>query len=251
MHFLTPNSILFHASNFRVLRLNIYALPFVRERVCRIRFATLKRTHGVRQGNHDEVLHLAYSESHFSSYLSFKGRVNYLVRIVDSLLPANKSNFSVLSIGPRFESELFGYRGLGLKWRNIKGLDTFSYSPKIEVGNMHSAPFDSESFDIIVCGWTIAYSATPEVAFSEFSRLLKPGGKVVITWDLPDSYQVRDPSALTLSRKQDIDRIETLLPENRILETIASGFTVYRLELGRLNFNRDTPFATLILQPMK
>ncbi len=116
---------------------------------------------------------------------------------------------------------------------------------------MHSAPFKSNSFDIIVCGWTIAYSATPEIAFGEFSRLLRAGGKIVITWDLPGSYQVEDPSSLTLSRKLDIDNIGTLLPESRILETISSSFSVYRLELGRLPFNSDTPFATLILQPIK
>ena len=231
--------------------MNILVIPFVRERVCRFRFSVLKRIYGIRQGTPEGVLHLSYSESHFKSYLSFKGRINYLVKIVDSLLPKQKGNLSILSIGPRFESELFGYRGLGLKWRNIKGLDTFSYSPKIQVGNMHSAPFKSNSFDIIVCGWTIAYSATPEIAFGEFSRLLKAGGKIVITWDLPDSYQVEDPSSLTLSRKLDIDNIGTLLPENRILETISSSFSVYRLELGGLPFNSDTPFATLILQPIK
>lgn len=123
--------------------------------------------------------------------------------------------------------------------------------PKIHVGNMHSAPFKSDNFDIIVCGWTIAYSANPEVAFGEFFRLLKQQGKIVITWDLPDSYEVKDPSSLTLSRKEDLDRIDTLLPDNLILETISSNFTVYRLELGRLAFNGSTPFATLILQPLK
>jgi len=231
--------------------MNIFVIPFVRERVCRVRFSVLKRVYGIKRGTDEGVLHLSYSESHFKSYLSFKGRVNYLVNIVDALLPKQKADLSILSIGPRFESELFGYRGLGLKWRNIKGLDTFSYSPKIKVGNMHSAPFMASSFDIIVCGWTIAYSATPHVAFAEFSRLLKTDGKIVLTWDLPNSYQVKDPSSLTLSRKLDIDDIETLLPEGRILETISDVFSVYRLELGRLAFNGDTPFATLILQPLK
>lgn len=231
--------------------MNLFAVPLIRERVCRLRYSILKRSYGIRQGTNEGVLHLTYSESHFKSYASFKGRVNYLVGIVGSLLPKQKTHLTILSIGPRFESELFGYRGLGLKWRNIKGLDTFSYSPKIQVGNMHSAPFKSESFDIIVCGWTIAYSANPEVAFGEFFRLLKPEGKIVITWDLPNSYEIKDPTSLTLSRKQDIDRIETLLPENPILENISSNFSVYRLEVGKLAFNGCTPFATLILQPLK
>ena len=244
------HSLLFN-STAEVITLNLFAVPLIRERVCRARYSILKRSYGIRQGTHEGVLHLTYSESHFKSYLSFKGRVNYLVGIVKSLLPKQKAHLSILSIGPRFESELFGYRGLGLKWRNIKGLDTFSYSPKIQVGNMHSAPFNSESFDIIVCGWTIAYSDNPALAFGEFFRLLKFDGKVVVTWDLPNSYEVTNPSSLTLFRTQDIDKLETLLPENSILETISSIFTVYRLELGRLQFNGSTPFATLILQPLK
>lgn len=231
--------------------MNIFIVPLVRERVCRVRFMVLKRVYGIRQGTPEGILHLSYSESHFKSYLSFKGRINYLVQTVAALLPNQKTNLSILSIGPRFESELFGYRGLGLKWRNIKGLDTFSYSPKIQIGNMHSAPFPSSSFDIIVCGWTIAYSATPEIAFGEFSRLCKPDGKIVLTWDLPESYQVKDPSSLTLNRKLDIDNIQTLLPETRILDMLESNFLIHRFELGRLRFNNNTPFATLILQPIK
>jgi SAM-dependent methyltransferase len=116
---------------------------------------------------------------------------------------------------------------------------------------MHSAPFESASFDFIVCGWTIAYSANPGLAFDEFFRLLKSDGKIVITWDLPDSYEIKDPSSLTLNRKLDMDKIETLLPEGRILELVSSNFAVYRLELGKLPFNGSTPFATLILQPLK
>jgi len=249
--FLELNSTLRCPHRIEVSLVNILAIPSVRERICRLRFSILKRTHGIKQGTNNGVLHLDYSKSHFGSYLSFKGRVNYLVQTVNSLLIAPKSEQSILSIGPRFESELFGYRGLGLKWPKIVGLDTFSYSPKIQVGNMHSSPFDSDIFDIIVCGWTIAYSATPVVAFLEFSRLLKPSGKIIITWDLPGSFQVTDPSSLTLNRKLDIDDAATIFSELPVLELISPYLEVYRFEVGKLPFNNETPFATLILQPRK
>ena len=230
---------------------NIYSVPFLRERICRIRFSVLKRSLGIRQGTDEGVLHLAYSESHFKSYLSFKGRVNYLVNTLDSLLSGSRSNTTVLSVGPRFESELFGFRGLGLKWKNICAIDTFSYSPKISIGNMHSTNYRNSHFDFVVCGWTIAYSATPEVALNELARILKPGGKLVLTWDLPEVFQISDPGTLTLSRREDIDDEETKLPDQRILEMISSSYKIYRFEVGKLAFNGDTSFATLILEPHK
>ena len=40
-------------------------------------------------------------------------------------------------------------------------------------------PFDDASFDIIHCRWAIEHLEYPEKTFREFSRVLKPGGKVL------------------------------------------------------------------------
>lgn len=232
-------------------KMNIYSIPTLRERICRIRFFILKRTFALKQGTTEGVLHISYSKSHFNAYHSFKDRVSYLVNTLNSLLTEPILNKTVLSIGPRFESEIFGYRSLGFKWKNIQALDTFSYSPKITIGNMHSTAFKGSSFDFVVCGWTIAYSATPLVALNEMARVLKPGGKLILTWDLPQNYDAYDPSSLTLNRKSNIDKSETRLPEKPVLELIDSIFKVYRFEVGKLTFNGDTPFATLVLESIK
>ena len=116
---------------------------------------------------------------------------------------------------------------------------------------MHSTNFRSSHFDFVVCGWTIAYSATPEVALNELARILKPGGKLILTWDLSEGFQISDPSSLALNRKEDIDDEETKLPDQRILDIIFSTFKIYRFEVGKLAFNGDTSFATLILEPHK
>jgi hypothetical protein len=87
-----------------------------------------------------------------------------------------KKNAKVLFIGPRAESELFLAKSYGFKWKNLKGLDLISYSPKVVLGDMHDIPFDDNSFDIVVMGWVIAYSQTPKIAMKEVVRIMKPNG---------------------------------------------------------------------------
>lgn len=116
---------------------------------------------------------------------------------------------------------------------------------------MHSTEFNTSHFDFIVCGWTIAYSATPLVALREMARILKPGGKLLLTWDMPEEFELSDPGSLNLNRKKDIDNGKTRLQDERFLRIISSDYNVHRFEVGKLAFNGDTPFATLILEPIK
>lgn len=56
-----------------------------------------------------------------------------------------KPNISteLLSIGPRFESELFGYIGIETSQKLIRAVDTYSYLPMIKTGAMHNLGFES------------------------------------------------------------------------------------------------------------
>jgi ubiquinone/menaquinone biosynthesis C-methylase UbiE len=112
---------------------------------------------------------------------------------------------------------------------------------------MHNLEYPKDFFDVIVCGWTIAYSAEPNSAFQEFQRVLKPGGKLILTWDLPENFVINDSTRLTLSRKTDIDDSSTILPEENILIKVSTYFSIQRIEIGKLTFNSDTPFAMLAL----
>ncbi len=87
---------------------------------------------------------------------------------------------SLLCIGPRFTTELIVAEQKGFKHDGIRGLDTFSYSDRVDTGDMHSLPYGDESFGTILCGWTISYSTNPSRAAHEMNRVLRPGGYLLI-----------------------------------------------------------------------
>jgi hypothetical protein len=106
-------------------------------------------------------------------------------RMADILMPlfASESfrvNGSTLIIGPRSEHDLFLYASLGGHWSKLRGVDLISYSPKIDLGDMHQLPYEAKSYDTIICGWTLSYSRQPQKAVDQMLRLLKPGGMIAL-----------------------------------------------------------------------
>lgn len=54
-------------------------------------------------------------------------------------------------------------------------------------GDALSLPFESDSFDAVVCGFGIIHVPDPETALSEMHRVLKPGGQVAMSvWEAPN-----------------------------------------------------------------
>ena len=78
--------------------------------------------------------------------------------------------------GPKRGSLLIA--GYGFSWSNIHALDLFSYSPCIDIGDMHDMPYEDSTFDIVFSGWCLAYSADQPRALGEMVRVLKDGGIV-------------------------------------------------------------------------
>lgn len=128
----------------------------------------------------------------------------------------NRKNLRVLSIGPRTEGEIFNLIGYGFKKKNIIGLDLVSYSPLIKVGNLHQMPFDSATFDVVICGWVLGYSDDKVQAAQEILRVTKPGGIVAVG------------VAYTKRPQEEVERLTGGLPGSveqiRNLETMESLF---------------------------
>lgn len=93
---------------------------------------------------------------------------------------ANKPKLDVLSVGPRTEMELFHLCGYGFDPRRVRGLDLVSSSPMIDIGDMHQMPYEDNRFDLIICGWALAYSDDRARAMREFVRVTKPGGVIAV-----------------------------------------------------------------------
>lgn len=106
-------------------------------------------------------------------------RSHLLVRPL-SVIEALPVDARVLSVGPRTEGELMNLAAHGFAWPRIYGLDLISYSPKIQLGDMHSTPYADSHFDAVVMGWVLAYSEEPAKAASEMLRITRPGGIIAV-----------------------------------------------------------------------
>ena len=95
-----------------------------------------------------------------------------------SVLEQVAKNSRVLVIGPRNEWDLFLLSRAGFQFDQCTGLDLISYSPKIILGDMHAMPFSDGEFDVVLCGWTLSYSAHPALACAEISRVCRSGGVI-------------------------------------------------------------------------
>ncbi len=95
-----------------------------------------------------------------------------------------KCEAKVLTIGPRTEGEIFCLKAYGFKSENIRGLDLISYSPYIDVGDMHKLPYEDNSYDIVIASCVLAYSLDQETAIKEILRVLKPNGLICMSHDV-------------------------------------------------------------------
>ena len=115
----------------------------------------------------------------------------------------------VLIVGPRTEDDLFLAKSLGL--RNVRGLDLFSYSELIDVGDMHQTSYPDASFDAVILGWVISYSTTPERLVAECKRILKPGGYLGFGIESTPAYRgstdIKPPRVNSLNSAADIAKL--------------------------------------------
>jgi SAM-dependent methyltransferase len=106
-------------------------------------------------------------------------RSNLLIRPL-SVIQSLNAESRILSIGPRTEGEIFNLMAHGFSADRIRGLDLISYSPFIDVGNMHDMPYADSSWDAVIMGWVISYSSEQRRAAMEVVRVTRPGGIVAV-----------------------------------------------------------------------
>ena len=152
-------------------------IDVLRSNYCKLRWKLRRRrlklfernTEGVSEGT------LSHNLGAFGHDAAFgMGNRMALLLYPTAALLRGVADARVLIVGPRTEDDIFWAWSLGL--RGTRGLDIFSYSPWIDLGDIHAAPYESGSFDAVLFAWMLAYSARPEQAIREAKRILKPGG---------------------------------------------------------------------------
>ena len=112
----------------------------------------------------------------------------------------------VLIVGPRTEDDIFWARSLGML--DARGLDLFSYSPMIDIGDMHATSYANAEYDAVILGWVVSYSSTPALLMWECKRILKPGGYlgfgIESNPELRATGVVKPPRANSLNSARDI-----------------------------------------------
>lgn len=158
-----------------------------------IYFTKIRRKFRIYNGNKEKIS----DNTIFHNFPRFKSlaviRSNLLIRPLSIIDPiySRLEQTSVLSIGPKAEGELLNLVGYGFSHSKVRGVDLVSYSPWIDVGDMHQLPYRNNSFDVVLSGWVIeGYSRDPKQAAAEMLRVVKNGGIIAvgIGWS-PDSFR--------------------------------------------------------------
>jgi SAM-dependent methyltransferase len=97
-----------------------------------------------------------------------------------SVLEDLRPDADVLVVGPRTEGELLAFLAHGFDRAHVKAVDLTTYSPWVDLGDMHDLPYADDAFDCTVAGWVLAYSDDKRAAVGELVRVTRPGGYVAL-----------------------------------------------------------------------
>lgn len=172
------------------------------------------------------VKHNLKSLSHFGGV-----RMETIIRPLSVIESLSKES-SICIIGPRNEADLLCLHGYGFAWNKIFGLDLITYSPQIQLGDMHQIPFLENTFDVVISGWTLSYSNQPEQVAKEFIRILKPGGIIAIGVE----YTSMTPLDVKQSTGYFIDT-----PGFERINSTSQILSLFKNSYDHIYFNHDAP----------
>jgi SAM-dependent methyltransferase len=152
-----------------------------------------------------------------------------LIRPLSVIDGIDKRRAKVLSIGCRYETELLYLLGYG--FRQVRGLDMISYSPWVDLGNMHALRYPADSWDVVLLGWVISYSEQPEVAAAEVARITRNGGLIAVgvSYYPPAQLEEAERKGTIIGKK-----------EGRI-QTVDAILKLFHPFVNRVYYSHDAP----------
>ena len=104
-----------------------------------------------------------------------RDRTERLMLVLRGIRGFSPKNAQMIVIGPRNEAELLLLSAHGFKLANLSAIDLFSYSPRINLMDMHKLQFAEDSFDAVYSAFVITYSDDIPRAVREAIRVAKDG----------------------------------------------------------------------------
>jgi len=227
---LTPANLRRHV---RLLYQSVHLLPHYQRLVGRLRmfwYIKLRRRLSIVQSDRAFA---ATIDHNLKSLRYFNQRTEALIRplsVIETLGPESR----LLIVGPRNEGDLFAAIGYGFSPKNVRGLDLISYSPMIDIGDMHQTPYADDSFDAIVVGWTLSYSSDPQSFATEMLRIVRDGGILAIGVEYSELTE-EDTIALVGYRIDEEDK----LPKR--INSTADILSLFGDHVAHVFFDHDAP----------
>jgi hypothetical protein len=110
----------------------------------------------------------------------YRWRTERLINILRCVGQLDQREAKVLVIGPRNEAELLLFSLYGFPLKNLTGVDLFTYSPLIQVMDMHDFNFPDNSFDVVYSSFVLRYSDNVKRAVSEMIRVSRDSALIAI-----------------------------------------------------------------------
>ncbi len=125
----------------------------------------------------------------------------------------NLQKIKVLIIGPKLEAEILSVMSYGIPLKNITAVDLISYSPWVDQADMHNLPYSNDEFDLILCGWVIAYSNDKLKAANEMKRVGKNGVIIALsaTYSPLSNEEIINRRGYLVGSEERIDETDFLL----------------------------------------
>lgn len=143
---------------------------------------------------------------------------------------ARLDGVNILSIGPRTEGELLNLVAHGFEPELIQGLDLISYSPWVDLGDMHAMPYADNRWDAIIFGWVLAYSDQKQKAADELIRVAKNGATIAIGVEY-----------CCLSNEEVVARYGYQPGSNERIWCLADILKYFERHIDRIYFQHDVP----------
>lgn len=133
---------------------------------------------------HDKAHTIPHNAAQIGAITRYRTeRLINVLRVIEGL---DKKNSDLLCIGPRNEAELLLFKLYGFNLSRIKAIDLFTYSPLIEVMDMHQMSYADNSFDVLYSSFVLRYSPDIKKACQESVRVLRNNALMAVAFVTSD-----------------------------------------------------------------